>query len=45
MDSVYFELGTLIQAERIPGANFDFADGETLGWGHAMKPGKVYVHP
>ena len=43
MDAVYFQLGTLIQAELIPGANFDLPDGQTLSWGHAMKPGKVYV--
>jgi len=42
MDAVYFQLGTLIQAELIPGANFDLHDAETLSWGHAMKPGKVY---
>lgn len=43
MDAVYFQLGTLIQAEEIPGANFDLPDAETLSWGHAMKPGRVYV--
>jgi geranylgeranyl transferase type-2 subunit beta len=42
MDSVYFQLGTLIQADQIPGAKFDLPDAETLSWGHAMKPGKVY---
>jgi hypothetical protein len=38
MDAVYFQLGTLIQAEQIPGANYDLPDGQTLSWGHAMKP-------
>ncbi len=43
MDAVYFQLGTLIEAEQIPGANYDIPDGETLSWGHAMKPGKIYA--
>ncbi len=43
MDAVYFQLGTLIQAEQIPGADFDLPDAETLGWGHAMIPEKVYL--
>ncbi|MGO8786643.1 MAG: prenyltransferase/squalene oxidase repeat-containing protein [Terriglobia bacterium] len=43
MDAVYFQLGTLIQAERVPGANYDLPDAATLSWGHAMKPGKIYV--
>jgi len=38
MDAVYFEFGTLIQAQRIPGMNFDLPDAQTLSWGHAMKP-------
>lgn len=42
VDAVYFQLGTLIQAARIPGADFNLPDAETLGWGHAMKPGKIY---
>ncbi|HEX5413446.1 MAG TPA: prenyltransferase/squalene oxidase repeat-containing protein [Terriglobia bacterium] len=42
VDAVYFQLGTLIQAGRIPGADFDLRDADTLGWGHAMKPGKIY---
>ncbi len=42
MDSVYFQFGTLIQCGRIPGARFDLPDGQTLSWGHAMQPGKVY---
>ena len=45
MDAVYFQLGTLIQAERIPGAKYDLPDAETLSWGHAMKPGKIYARP
>jgi geranylgeranyl transferase type-2 subunit beta len=45
MDAVYFQLGTLIQAERIPGAKCDLPDAETLSWGHAMKPGKNYARP
>ncbi|MFO0890690.1 MAG: prenyltransferase/squalene oxidase repeat-containing protein [Isosphaeraceae bacterium] len=42
MDAVYFQLGTLIQAGRIPGARTDLPDSHTLGWGHAMDPAKVY---
>src|SRR5690348_4887878 len=42
VDAVYFQLGTLIQAGRIPGADFNLPDAETLGWGHAMRPGKIY---
>ena len=45
MDAVYFQMGTLIQAELIPTANFDLPDAETLSSGHAMKPGKIYNHP
>ena len=45
VDAVYFQFGTLIQAGRIPGANFNLPDGDTLGWGHAMKPGKIYPYP
>ena len=45
MDAVYFQLGTLIQTEQIPGANFDLSDAETLSWGHAMKSEKVYAQP
>jgi len=45
VDAVYFQLGTLIQAGRIPGADFNLPDGETLSWGHAMKPGKIYPYP
>ena len=43
MDAVYFQLGTLIQTGRIPGTNFDLPDGEVLGWGDVMKPGKIYL--
>lgn len=42
MDAVYFQFGTLIQAEKIPGTNFNLPDAETLSWGHVMKPGVVY---
>ncbi len=42
MDAVYFQFGTLIQAGRVPGARRDLPDAQTLGWGHAMEPGKVY---
>jgi geranylgeranyl transferase type-2 subunit beta len=41
MDAVYFQLGTLIQAGRVPGLDPTLTDEEarTLGWGHAMRPG------
>ena len=42
MDAVYFQFGTLIQAGRVPGVRRDLADAQTLGWGHAMEPGKIY---
>jgi prenyltransferase beta subunit len=42
MDAVYFQLGSLIQAGRVPRARTDLADAHTLSWGHAMQPGKVY---
>jgi len=42
MDAVYFQFGTLIQAGRVPAAKRDLPDAHTLGWGHAMQPGKVY---
>jgi geranylgeranyl transferase type-2 subunit beta len=41
MDAVYFQLGTLIQANRVPGVK-DLPDSQTLGWGHAMQPGRSY---
>jgi Prenyltransferase and squalene oxidase repeat len=44
VDAVYFQLGTLIQAGLIPGADFNLPDAETLSWGHAMKPGKIYPY-
>jgi geranylgeranyl transferase type-2 subunit beta len=40
MDAVYFQLGSVIQAEQVPGARSDL-DG-TLGWGHAMSPARTY---
>jgi geranylgeranyl transferase type-2 subunit beta len=42
MDAVYFQLGTLIQGGVIPGARLDLPDASTLGWGHAMEPGRNY---
>ena len=42
MDAVYFQLGTLITAGRVPGARLDLPDAHTLGWGHAMQPGRDY---
>jgi len=42
MDAVYFHLGTLIQGGVIPGARLDLPDAQTLSWGHAMEPGRVY---
>jgi prenyltransferase beta subunit len=42
LDAVYFQFGTLIQCGRIPGARLDLRDAQTLSWGHAMQPGKVY---
>jgi geranylgeranyl transferase type-2 subunit beta len=42
MDAVYFQFGALIQAGRVPGARRDLPDAQTLGWGHAMEPGKRY---
>jgi geranylgeranyl transferase type-2 subunit beta len=43
MDAVYFQFGTLIQAGRIAGAPRDLPDAQTLGWGHAMQPGRNYT--
>ncbi|HVS36864.1 MAG TPA: hypothetical protein VMS17_14990, partial [Gemmataceae bacterium] len=42
VDAASFQCGTLIQAARAPGAPRDLADADTLGWGHAMQPGRVY---
>jgi prenyltransferase beta subunit len=42
MDAVYFQFGTLIQAGRVPGAKTDLADAQTLSWGHAMRPDRIY---
>ena len=42
MDAVYFNFGALLQAGKIPGMKTDLPDAQTLGWGHAMQPGKVY---
>jgi geranylgeranyl transferase type-2 subunit beta len=43
MDAVYFQLGTLIQADRVPGVRKDLPDAQTLGWGHDMQPGRDYT--
>ncbi len=43
MDAVYFQFATLIQAGRIAGAPRDLPDAHTLGWGHAMQPGRAYA--
>jgi geranylgeranyl transferase type-2 subunit beta len=42
MDAVYFQFGTLIQCGRVPSAKRDLRDAQTLSWGHAMEPGKIY---
>ena len=42
MDAVYFNFGAMIQAGMVPEAKLDLPDAHTLGWGHAMRPGKVY---
>jgi hypothetical protein len=44
MDAVYFQFGTLIQCGAVPSAKRDLADAETLSWGHAMQPGRIYKH-
>jgi geranylgeranyl transferase type-2 subunit beta len=43
MDAVYFQFGTLIQAGRVPNGRRDLPDAHTLGWGHAMQPGRKYT--
>jgi hypothetical protein len=40
MDAVYFQLGALIMAARVPAVRLDRPDAHTLGWGHAMRPGR-----
>lgn len=42
MDAVYFQFGTLIQAGEVAGVK-RLRDAHTLGWGHAMLPGKIYT--
>jgi hypothetical protein len=42
MDAVYLHFGTLIQAGRASGAHTDLPNAHTLGWGHAMQPGRVF---
>jgi len=44
MDAVYFQFGTLIQCGRVSAAKRDLPDAQTLSWGHAMQPGRLYVH-
>src|SRR6185436_3835424 len=34
MDAVYFQFGTLIQAERVRRAKNELTDAHTLSWGH-----------
>jgi len=43
LDAVYFQFGTLVQAELIPGLNSIPEDAHTLSWGHAMAPAKPCV--
>jgi geranylgeranyl transferase type-2 subunit beta len=43
MDAVYFQFATLVQAGRVPSARRDLPDAHTLGWGHAMQPGRNYA--
>ena len=38
MDAVYFNFGSLLQAEIVPMPKLNRADAPTLGWGHAMQP-------
>lgn len=42
MDAVYFQFGTLIQAGRVPRPRLKLPDAQTLSWGHAMQPDKIY---
>jgi geranylgeranyl transferase type-2 subunit beta len=42
MDAVYFQFGTLIQCGRVPMARRHLGDAQTLSWGHAMQPGRIY---
>jgi prenyltransferase beta subunit len=42
MDAVYFQLGSLIQAGQVS-VPADLPDAQTLGWGHAMQPGRDYA--
>jgi hypothetical protein len=42
MDAVYFQFGTLIQANRAPTEGRKLSDAHTLSWGHAMDPRKLY---
>jgi prenyltransferase beta subunit len=42
LDAVYFQFANLIQAGRVPGVRHDLRDAQTLGWGHAIEPGRTY---
>ena len=42
MDAVYFNFGSLLQAGIVRIPEPDRPDAHVLGWGHAMKPGKIY---
>jgi geranylgeranyl transferase type-2 subunit beta len=42
MDAVYFQFGTLIQAGRAGKSVRRLGDADTLSWGHAMEPGRIY---
>ena len=44
MDAVYFNFGSLLQSGLV-GAMKDLPDAQTLSWGHAMRPGKIYEAP
>ena len=42
MDAVYFQFGTLIQCGKVAAGRHDLPDAQTLSWGHAMRPGRLY---
>jgi geranylgeranyl transferase type-2 subunit beta len=42
MDAVYFQFGTLIQCGQVSAAKRDLPDAQTLSWGHAIQPGRIY---
>ncbi len=41
VDSLYFHVGGLVQSGQLQ-VSKDLTNEEILGWGHAMKPGKIY---